>query len=131
MYAIRSYYVHEEFLNDFYFLGRDEEHKSQYRKLVTGIAKTLERSDILLGSTPQIAEEGEKLGKTSLYFRNRLLVKHGQLFVKLFKERPAFKKKVIGYFSGSNTHDKDLDSIVITSYSIHYTKLYEQRFSDW
>jgi len=102
---------HEEFLNDFYFLGRDEEHKSQYRKLVTGIAKTLERSDILLGSTPQIAEEGEKLGKTSLYFRNRLLVKHGQLFVKLFKERPAFKKKVIGYFSGSNTHDKDLDSI--------------------
>lgn len=103
---------HEDFLKDFYFLADDENHLQEYKELLVKMQRTFEQVDYLLGSTPQIAALGEEHQKTSLYFRNLLLYNHLPLFKTLYEERPRFKKKIIGYFSGSNTHDHDFASIV-------------------
>lgn len=98
---------HSNFLENFYFLGKHEDKTKEYKNLLSGLEKTFKAVDYLIGSTPRIVYEAEKLGKTAVCCRNVLLQKHLQLYPKLFQSRPKSKRKLIGYFSGSSTHDTD------------------------
>ncbi|MCP3932326.1 MAG: glycosyltransferase [Bacteroidetes bacterium] len=100
---------HTKFLTHFYFLKDSSADFKRYKKLLTGLEKTFMRVDFLLGSTPGIAAMGEQFGKKSAYFRNRLRFSYLENYKKLYRTRPQFKKQLIGYFAGSNTHDKDLN----------------------
>ncbi len=103
---------HADFIDQLYFLQGDNTLSRQdYVDLLARMEQTFYRVDYLLGSTPQIAEVAEQYGKTAVYFRNMLLQQYLPLFEILYNRRPTYKKQRIGYFAGSNTHDRDLQSI--------------------
>lgn len=103
---------HPDFLKHFYFLEPSSASFDEYEKLLESIERTFGRVDILLGSTPTIASVAQQYGKTSLYYRNTLRDNQRHLYEKLYDEKPSFKEKLIGYFSGSNTHNRDFEMIL-------------------
>jgi glycosyltransferase involved in cell wall biosynthesis/GT2 family glycosyltransferase len=103
---------HSDFLHHFYFLDKASQQFARYRDLLGSIERTFEKVDVLLGSTPEIAAAGEKYGKTSIYFRNRLRFSKLDLYKELFETRPRHKEFDIGYFAGSSTHDRDFELLI-------------------
>lgn len=102
---------HSDFIDHFYFLNKKSSSFSVYKDLLANIERTFHLVDILLGSTPAIASIAQKHRKTSLYFRNMLRQSKLQMYNKIYEDRASFKEPIIGYFSGSDTHDKDFEMI--------------------
>lgn len=101
-----------EFIEKFYFVSQDSDKFQEYQALLHSMESVFEEVDVLLASTPEIASFGEKYGKTSLVFRNRLRFTHLEIYREMYSAKPLYKEKIIGYFSGSNTHDEDFSVLV-------------------
>ncbi len=98
---------HPGFMEKLYFIREDLAKYEEYQQLLHSMEPVFNQVDILLASTPEIAFWGEQYGKTSLVFRNRLRFSRLEKYRRMYSARPVYKEKLIGYFSGSNTHDDD------------------------
>jgi GT2 family glycosyltransferase/2-polyprenyl-3-methyl-5-hydroxy-6-metoxy-1,4-benzoquinol methylase len=85
---------------------------AEYRRTFAGLARTFEAADFCIVSTETLAAHARARGKDAVVHPNLLSRAHVELsrFVaparRLLQRRP-----IVGYLSGSNTHDADLASI--------------------
>jgi GT2 family glycosyltransferase/glycosyltransferase involved in cell wall biosynthesis len=86
---------------------------STYGRQMVGLRKTLVACDAFIGSTAELAERAERLGKRAHVHPNVVpdyYLRAGRISVEI---RGTFRRDpTIGYFSGSDTHDEDFSSIV-------------------
>jgi GT2 family glycosyltransferase/glycosyltransferase involved in cell wall biosynthesis len=86
---------------------------STYGRQIIGLRKTLVLCDAFIGSTVELAEHAERLGKRAHVHPNVVpdhYLRLGRLSAGL---RGVLRiDPTIGYFSGSDTHDEDFSSIV-------------------
>ncbi len=91
----------------------NEKYTELYYKNSIKLNKTFNLCDYFITSTDFLAEEGRRLNKESFVHRNCLNKFQCYVSDKLLQKKidyaPGFT--IIGYFSGSNTHDLDLKSI--------------------
>jgi glycosyltransferase involved in cell wall biosynthesis len=85
----------------------------QYAEGVRRYLATLERSDAVLTATPLLAQLARRRGKTALVHRNCIGEQMRELADVLFAQRPERRARetiVIGYGSGTDTHDRDFEA---------------------
>jgi GT2 family glycosyltransferase/2-polyprenyl-3-methyl-5-hydroxy-6-metoxy-1,4-benzoquinol methylase/glycosyltransferase involved in cell wall biosynthesis len=88
------------------------ETQAVYRRQFAELRRTLEAADFCLGATPTIARRASASGKKAVVHPNLLSRAYVRLAAAIARARPALLRgPMIGYLSGSNTHDGDLAAI--------------------
>jgi GT2 family glycosyltransferase/2-polyprenyl-3-methyl-5-hydroxy-6-metoxy-1,4-benzoquinol methylase len=95
------------------FLRRFPPHRvAEYRRDFASLAETLRRVDFCIAATPTIARHARSFGARAVVHPNLLPRAYVRLSRTLARLRPGLlREPLIGYLSGSNTHDGDLESI--------------------
>ncbi|GEM_PF-611002 len=84
----------------------------EYRRQFGALQKTLEASDFCVASTPVIARYARDQGKPAVVHPNLLSPNYLQLSRMIQPLRPVLQRTpLIGYMSGSKTHDGDFASV--------------------
>jgi glycosyltransferase involved in cell wall biosynthesis len=96
---------------DSYYRHLPSEHVQVYERHVLGCLETLERCDYAVTTTGYLADALRRHGKPVLINRNAL----GSEFMRLAEEahhavKPTDKRLVIGYISGSASHNHDFEA---------------------
>lgn len=95
-----------------YVQEMDEEERKTYNKGVKLMGETMRRCDYLITSTPALARELKKYGKEVFINKNVASEEMVRLSLKATEEtRKDNNKIVIGYLSGSITHNPDFELI--------------------
>ena len=92
-----------------------EEQKGAYHDGVLRYLATLEASDYVITATPFLAELVQRRGKVVFVHRNALGSEMKDLsdqLIKARKEKPPNRRVIIGYGSGTPTHDLDFQEAV-------------------
>ncbi len=86
---------------------------AEYRHQFGALRETLHLADFGIASTPVIAEAMRDVGKDAIVFPNLLSPTYVSLSRVVARLRPMLVREscFLGYMSGSNTHDADLESI--------------------
>lgn len=89
-----------------------EKWAATYGRQMTSLRRTLDACDVFVGSTRELAEQAARLGKTAHVHPNVV----PDFYLELGKwlsplKRDPTRRPTIGYFSGSDTHDEDFESI--------------------
>jgi hypothetical protein len=85
---------------------------SAYGRQMADLRKTLLACDAFIGSTAELAEHAERLGKPAHVHPNVVPDRYLRMGRALRKFSGALRTDpTIGYFSGSDTHDEDFSSI--------------------
>ncbi|MCY3020077.1 MAG: glycosyltransferase, partial [Planctomycetota bacterium] len=97
----------------FYFLGDLSEREQQlYVEMTRNLERTARACGVVLASTPAIADKAAAMGLKTLLHRNVLSAFQERQGLWLGLARRLIPKApLLGYFSGSHTHDRDLRSI--------------------
>ncbi len=95
------------------FLRRFPPHRvTEYRRDFASLSETLRHVDFCIAATPTIARHARSIGARSVVHPNLLSRAYLQLSRTLAPlRRGLLREPLIGYLSGSNTHDGDLSSI--------------------
>jgi GT2 family glycosyltransferase/glycosyltransferase involved in cell wall biosynthesis len=86
--------------------------REEYRTIFEAQRRTLLASDLCIGATEAIARHARALGRPAVVHPNLLSREYLRLSRAVHPARPLLlRRPTIGYLSGSNTHDGDLESI--------------------
>lgn len=100
LFPFRSHYTQSEWAQSYGFQLRAQR-------------RTFDACDMFIGSTPTLAAWAQKLGKPARSHPNVVPDAYLRLAPLVRRARAALRPgPTIGYFSGSNTHDADFESIV-------------------
>jgi O-antigen biosynthesis protein len=92
-----------------------EEEKIFYHRGVRGHLATLEASDYVVVATPLLAELARRRNKNAFVLRNALgqeMKAHADRLYRNKKDRSNASKVIVGYGSGTPTHDRDFQEAV-------------------
>src|SRR5262249_40873941 len=104
---------HSDFESMMPFLKRLPSHTvDKYRSQFAGLLRTLRTADFCVASTPTIAKYLALENKSTIVHPNLLSHTYLNLARVIYPLRPALlREELIGFMSGSLTHDGDLESI--------------------
>ena len=94
--------------------GRDEEEIRDFGQAVEEYERAIKEFDFLLVTTEGLKKAGEILGKKTFVVKNGFSLAQMQISEKALRDKNAAAPKtdlILGYFSGTNTHDKDFSLI--------------------
>jgi len=87
--------------------------RAEYRQRLARLRTTLDATDVFIGSTPALTALAERLGKPAVLHPN-LLPPENERAAPLVRTMARLHPRppTLAYMSGSNTHDRDFDSIL-------------------